>query len=120
MSQVKTSPLLDTNGPIWSAIRDIEGSLIALQQAVAKEGDRVKADRQGPAMVMSPKVSAGVEPAGTHLWKIRINDGYCEWEYELPATNGKACIHDIYTLAKKKLKALERDGKPVPDAEQML
>jgi hypothetical protein len=25
---------------------------------------------------------------------VKIDDGYCEWEYEFP-TNGAFCIHDV-------------------------
>lgn len=46
-------------------------------------------------------------------WKIRINDGYCEYEYKLIATNKNVSIHDIYELVRKKLKSEHSDGKYV-------
>ena len=49
----------------------------------------------------------------SHKWKIRVNDGFCEYEYELLATNPKVSIHDIYDIVRKKLKAEHSEGKYV-------
>lgn len=47
----------------------------------------------------------------THLWKIRINDGYVEYEYNLPSKNGDVSIHDIYEIVRKKLDACKCEGR---------
>jgi len=49
----------------------------------------------------------------SHKWKIRINDGFCEYEYQLEATNPKVSIYDVYQLVRKKLKAEECEAKYV-------
>ena len=54
------------------------------------------------------------QPTIRHLWKIRINDGYCEYEYQLPSILGSACILDIYELVRKALHAPKRKGKRIP------
>jgi uncharacterized protein YdbL (DUF1318 family) len=46
-------------------------------------------------------------------WKIRIDDGYCEYEYQLLANNPKVSIHDVYQLVRNKLKAEECEAKYV-------
>jgi hypothetical protein len=49
------------------------------------------------------------------LWKVRISDGYCNYEYELEATNPNVAIYDVYQLVRKKLKAEECEAKLIPN-----
>jgi len=44
-------------------------------------------------------------------WTIRISDGFCNYEYELQATNPDVAIYDIAKLVAKKLKAELKEGK---------
>ena len=46
-----------------------------------------------------------------HKWTIKINDGYCEYEYVLKARNEEVSIHDLYELIRAKLEADRVDGK---------
>lgn len=52
----------------------------------------------------------------TGKWKIRINDGFCEYEYELLAKNPNVSIHDIYKMVRRKLKAEENEGKRINES----
>jgi hypothetical protein len=49
------------------------------------------------------------------LWKVRISDGYCNYEYELEATNPNVSIYDILKLVAKKLKAEITEGKLIDE-----
>jgi hypothetical protein len=49
------------------------------------------------------------------LWKVRISDGYCNYEYELEATNPNVAIYDILKLVAKKLKAEITEGKLIDE-----
>ena len=44
-------------------------------------------------------------------WTIRISDGYCNYEYELQATNPDVAIYDVVKLVAKKIKAELKEGK---------
>jgi hypothetical protein len=48
-------------------------------------------------------------------WTIRISDGFCNYEYELLATNKNASIYDVYQAVRKKLKAEECEAKLIPN-----
>jgi hypothetical protein len=43
-------------------------------------------------------------------WTIRISDGFCNYEYELKATNPDVSIYDVVKLVAKKLKAELKEG----------
>ncbi len=47
----------------------------------------------------------------THLWKIRIDDGFCEYEYPLLATNMDVSIAQIYEHVRKLLEAKPAEGQ---------
>lgn len=46
-----------------------------------------------------------------HKWTVKINDGYCEYEYALKARNEEVSIHDLYELICAKLEADKVEGK---------
>lgn len=47
----------------------------------------------------------------THKWTVKIDDGFCEYEYVLKARNDEVSIHDLYELIRAKLEADKVDGK---------
>lgn len=53
------------------------------------------------------------EKSNLFHWKIRISDGFCEYEYLLPAERGDLCINDIYELVRKKLEARKVEPKQI-------
>lgn len=46
----------------------------------------------------------------THPWVIRINDGFCEYEYELGSRNGNMSVNDVYQAVRTLLDAEEQNG----------
>ncbi len=44
------------------------------------------------------------------MWKIKINDGYCTYEYEMKATNNNVSIKEIANHVARKLKAISSQG----------
>lgn len=57
-------------------------------------------------------------PKGDLPWRIRIDDGYCEYEYVLRGGADDVSIHDLYELVRAKLGAEPCEGKylgPMPD-----
>ena len=44
-------------------------------------------------------------------WTVKINDGYCEYEYVLKARNDEVSIHDLYELIRAKLEADKVEGR---------
>jgi hypothetical protein len=46
-----------------------------------------------------------------YKWKVKISDGYCEYEYTYATTNGNVSIHDISEVICRKLKGLKKEGK---------
>lgn len=47
-------------------------------------------------------------------WRIRISDGFCEYEYKLMAHQHNISIHKIYESVRKRLKADEVVGVHIP------
>ena len=48
-------------------------------------------------------------------WTIRISDGFCNYEYEMQATNPHVAIYDVAKLVAKKLKAELKEGKLIDE-----
>jgi len=47
---------------------------------------------------------------GGIMFKIKISDGFCEYEYPLNVSDN-VCIHDIYVEICKAFKLKEQEGK---------
>lgn len=44
-------------------------------------------------------------------WTVKIDDGFCEYQYVLRARNDEISIHDLYELIRAKLEADSVEGK---------
>lgn len=56
--------------------------------------------------------AVAVAPVGSNnLWKIRIDDGYCAYDYDLRATAGDVCIHDLAEMVRERLRAPFTEGR---------
>lgn len=51
------------------------------------------------------------------MWRIRISDCYCEYEYELNARANDVSIHDLYELVRERLRANDVHGRFVDPEE---
>ena len=46
-------------------------------------------------------------------WIIKINDGFCEYEYVLNARADDVAIYDLYELVRERLRADDVEGRLV-------
>lgn len=79
-------------------------------------------NKRKPIMSNEPNnltsLSPSTAPKCDLPWRIRIDDGYCEYEYVLRGGADDVSIHDLYELVRQKLGAEPCEGKylgPMPD-----